>query len=154
LNDEPCDNSETPGPPTDRSWIDEDRGGYFTKLIGPIYVSHEALDPGEPVRFGFRVSQQHCNPRLVCHGGMLASMLDLVLACALLHSPGVKGPLPTISMTLDYLAPAHCGEWIESRVTVLRVGGSVGFAQALLHGPGGIVLRGSGVFKRTRRITT
>jgi uncharacterized protein (TIGR00369 family) len=128
----------------------EERGGYFTRHVGPIYVTHEGLEPGEAVRFGFEVSQQHCNTRLVCHGGMLASVLDLVLACTLRDTSGVSGPLPTISLSLDYLAPAPLGAWIESRASVLRVGASVGFAQALLLGPAGVVLRGSGAFKRSR----
>jgi acyl-coenzyme A thioesterase PaaI-like protein len=89
---------------------------------------------------------------MVCHGGMLATFLDVALACSLRELPGVLGPLPTISMTLDYLEPAPCGTWIESRVTVPKVGGSIGFAQALLMGPSGPVLRGSGVYKRGRHV--
>ncbi|MBN8889728.1 MAG: PaaI family thioesterase, partial [Rhodospirillales bacterium] len=87
-------------PPPGGGWSEEHRGGYFTQLVGPIYICRDGLDAGESVRFGFRVRRDHCNPRMVCHGGMLAAVLDLVLACALRDSPDVTGPLPTISMSL------------------------------------------------------
>lgn len=136
------------GPPAEEMWALIERGGFFTKLVGPIYRSQAELEKYEPVRFGFRVSQQHCNPRMVCHGGMLATFLDVALACTLFELPDVSGPLPTISMTLNYLAPAPCGDWIESRVTVPKLGARLGFAQAMLIGPRGPILRGSGIYNR------
>jgi acyl-coenzyme A thioesterase PaaI-like protein len=137
------------GPPPEGGWSLSDRGGSFIQLVGPVYTTRTGLESGEPARFGFRVGAQHCNVRMVCHGGMLATFLDVALACALRELPDVSGPLPTISMTLDYLDPAPCEAWIESRVTVSKLGGSIGFAQALLMGPHGPVLRGSGVYKRS-----
>jgi uncharacterized protein (TIGR00369 family) len=139
-------------PPADGVWGLTEGGGCFTQLVGPIYTTQAGLEGDEPVRFGFRVRPQHCNPRMVCHGGMLATFLDVALAGTLLKLPGVSSPLLTINMTLDYLAPAPCGDWIESRVTVPKLGASIGFTQTLLVGPRGPVLRGSGVYKRGRHV--
>ncbi|WP_157220701.1 PaaI family thioesterase [Flavisphingomonas formosensis] len=140
------DIGEEPGPPADRIWRDYERGGPFTDFTGPFYTTREALLPGERVRLGFRVGREHCNPRMVCHGGMLATFFDIVLAGGLI-AEGAPSPVITISMTLDYLAPAYFGEWIESRVEVPRLTHRIGFPQAMLVGPQGPVLRGSGVFK-------
>jgi uncharacterized protein (TIGR00369 family) len=140
------------GPPVDGAWRPFETDGSFFKLVGPIYATRVGLEPGEPIRFGFRVGPQHCNIRMVCHGGMLATFLDVALACTFRELPDVTGSLPTISMTIDYLAPAELGTWIESRVTVPKLGRSVGFAQTLLMSPSGPVLRGSGVYKRMSQV--
>ncbi|MGE4430951.1 MAG: PaaI family thioesterase [Sphingobium sp.] len=137
----------TEPPRDDRRWELVSECGPFADLIGPMYASQDMLEPGEGVRFGFRVAPQHCNPRPVCHGGMLASFLDIALARGIRTIWDLPAPLPTITLSLDYLAPATLGEWIDARVSVIRVGGSTCFAQALLHGPSVPVLRGSGVFK-------
>lgn len=135
--------------PVPEGWAEVERGGPFTRLIGPVYVSHKVLETGEPARFGFRVRREHCNPRLVCHGGMLASVLDIVLACSIRETLAGIGSIPTVSMTLDYLAPAPLGDWVESRASVLRLTRGHAFVQALLVGAGGPVLRGSGIYKIT-----
>lgn len=136
-------------PDDDRRWEQVTECGPFTDLVGPLYMTHDRLD-GEGVRFGFRVAPQHCNPRPVCHGGMLATFLDIAMARGIRAIADLPPPMPTIAMALDYLAPAMLGEWIDARVIVTRAGGSLCFAQALLHGPAGPVLRGNGVFKRLR----
>ena len=121
--------------------------GPFATLVAVIYVTRDALEEGEMVRFGFRVLPQHCNPRPVCHGGMMATFLDIALARGIRVARDVAAPLPTISLSLDYLAPAALGDWVEARVTVTRVGRGTCFAQAMLHAGGVPVLRGSGVYK-------
>lgn len=135
-------------PDDGRCWQQVTDCGPFADLAGPIYATLDRLD-GEGVRFGFRVAPKHCNPRPVCHGGMLATFLDIALARGIRMVKDLPAPLPTISMSLDYLAPALLGDWIDARVTVTRIGGTC-FVQALLHGPDRPVLRGSGVYKRLR----
>jgi acyl-coenzyme A thioesterase PaaI-like protein len=145
-------NGNIASPPVDGAWRLFDGGGSFIQLVGPVYATRAGLETCEPIRFGFRVGPQHCNVRMVCHGGMLATFLDVALACTFRELPGVSGSLPTVSMTLDYLAPALLGTWIDSRVTVSKLGRSIGFAHTLLMGPSGPVLRGSGVYKRMSQV--
>jgi acyl-coenzyme A thioesterase PaaI-like protein len=137
-------------PDDGRRWDLVTECGPFADLVGPIFATHDRLEDGEHMRFGFRVEGRHCNPRPVCHGGMLATFLDIALARGIRMVRDIPAPLPTIAMTLDYLAPAVLGEWIDARVTVTRAGGGTCFVQALLHGPSGPVLRGSGVYKRMK----
>jgi acyl-coenzyme A thioesterase PaaI-like protein len=137
-------------PDDDRRWALVTDCGPFADLVGPIFATRDRLDAGEDVRFGFRVAARHCNPRPVCHGGMLATFLDIALARGIRMAKDQPAPLPTITMSLDYLAPALLGEWIDARVTVTRAGGGTCFVQALAHGPSNLVLRGSGVYKRVK----
>jgi uncharacterized protein (TIGR00369 family) len=137
-------------PPDDgRQWEVVGGCGPFAELVGPLFVTKDRLDGGEDVRFGFRVAERHCNPRPICHGGMLATFLDVALARGLRVAAGVGAPLPTISMSLDYLDPASLDEWIDARVSIVRVGRGTCFVQALLHASDKPILRGSGVYKRT-----
>lgn len=139
------------GPPDDgRHWRLVTECGPFADLVGSVFATSDGLDDGEEVRFGFRVASRHCNPRPVCHGGMLATFLDIALARGIRMVKGVPAPLPTVSMSLDYLAPAPLGEWIDARVTITRAGSGTCFVQALLHGSAGPVLRGSGVYRRMK----
>jgi acyl-coenzyme A thioesterase PaaI-like protein len=54
---------------------------------------------------------------------------------------------PTISLNVEYLAAAALGEWIESRVQVLRTTRSLAFVDAMLVGPKGNVAKASAIFK-------
>jgi len=123
--------------------------GPFADLVGPLYMTRDEL-AGESVRFGMRVEERHCNPRPICHGGMLATLLDVALARGIRAISDLPAPLPTISITLDYLFPAARGDWVDARVSITRIGAGTCFAQAMLHVGATPVLRGSGVYKRLR----
>lgn len=138
--------------PAGEPWEPLSNMSSFTLHIGPFFMRHEQLEPGEKVRLGFRVEEHQCNPRRICHGGMLASFLDLCLARGLMAEEGFFGGTPTINMTIDYLAPAPLGAWVESRVMTLRRTAQLGFAQALVLAGDQLLVRGSGTFKRTRRL--
>lgn len=114
-------------------------------------MTRDRLEAGEDVRFGFRVDAHHCNLRPVCHGGMLAAFLDTALARGLRCATGFDPPFPTISLSLDFLAPAALGGWVDARVSVTRVGKSTAFLSAMLYCDGTPVLRGSGVFRHFQK---
>jgi uncharacterized protein (TIGR00369 family) len=120
-------------------------GGGFIAANGPLYLLHE----GAVVKLGFRVEPRHCNPMGMCHGGMLASFADMLLPLSVHRKSSEVGRrfLPTVSLQLDYMAPAQLGDWVEGEAEVLRVTRSMVFAQGLVRSNGAIALRCSGVFK-------
>ncbi|MFA7441355.1 MAG: PaaI family thioesterase [Sphingomonadaceae bacterium] len=138
----------TDGPPPEQQWEPIPDSGEFILANGPFYQTRNNLVPGEPIRFGFRVTRQHCNGMGVCHGGMLATFIDTAMARGLLATGGLSANIPTISMTLDYLAPAALGDWIESRITILRRARTLGFVRATLQNGGGQIMRGNAVFRQ------
>lgn len=135
------------GLPPAGAWAPLEDVGEFITVAGPVYVSTERLDPGEPARYGLRIMRHHCNGLGNCHGGMLATFLDLAMACGLYAAGGIDRNLPTITMTLDYLAPALLGDWIESRVAIVHRTRRMAFVQATLSGRDGPVIRGNAVFR-------
>jgi acyl-coenzyme A thioesterase PaaI-like protein len=55
--------------------------------------------------------------------------------------------LPTVSLQLDFMAPARMGDWVEGEGQVLRVTRSLVFAQGLARSDDRILLRCSGIYK-------
>lgn len=131
--------------PPDESWLPVEKGGAFTAHSGRFWYRPEREDCGA-WRFGFRVEPHHCNLRPTCHGGMLATFADIVMARAVLLM-GVASPLPTVSMTLDYLSAAPLGGWVEARVVVPQVTGKLAFVSALSSCEEVPVIRASAVYR-------
>lgn len=119
-------------------------GGPFMEGNGPLYLLHE----GDVVKFGFRVEQRHVNPMGMLHGGMMASFCDMLMPLSV-HRTSAVGLrfLPTISLQIDYLAPAPLGCWVEGEAELLRATRSLVFAQGLVRADGTPCARASGVFK-------
>lgn len=120
-------------------------GGDFVKANGPLYESFE----GEAYRLGFRVEKRHCNTMGICHGGMMATFCDMLLPITAIRGVASLGDrfLPTVSLDIDYLAPAPLGAWVQGEGQVLRTTRSLVFAQGLVTADGEPVARVSGVFK-------
>ncbi len=123
----------------------ESTGGPFMDTNGPLYLLHQ----GDVVKFGFRVEPRHTNPMGHLHGGMMASFCDMLLPLSAHRKVDTLGDrfLPTISLQIDYLAPAKLDAWVEGEAQVLRVTRSMVFIQGLVTADGVPCARTSGVFK-------
>jgi uncharacterized protein (TIGR00369 family) len=128
-------------------WRALDLNDPFLDRIGPMFIADPfAGDEIEPARFGVRIEPHQCNFAGICHGGLIASVLDIALGrgMAALHD---GAHAPTVTLTVDYLRAAKLGDWLESRVRILRRTRSMIFCDAVLLGPDGAVARGNAVFK-------
>ena len=122
-----------------------DVGGDFIAAIGPLWVLHE----GARVALGVRVEARHTNTLGICHGGMMATFCDMLLPMTIHRKSKEVGLrfLPTISLQVDYLAPAELGAWVEGEADVLRTTRTLVFAQGLVSADGKPCARVSGIFK-------
>ncbi len=131
-------------PPVPEGFSPAAIGGAFLARNGPLY----ARLAGERFQLGLRIEEQHTNPLGICHGGMLATFADMLLPCVILYQPGFERHfLPTISLQVDYLAPAALGSWLQGEGEVLRRTRSMVFAQGLVTADGVPAVRVSGIFK-------
>ncbi|GAB3479990.1 PaaI family thioesterase [Polaromonas eurypsychrophila] len=120
-------------------------GGPFIEVNGPFYARLE----GQQLLLGFRVEERHSNPLQMCHGGMLASFADMLLPCAAMYQTDTdRRFLPTISLQIDYLAPARLGAWVQGQAEILRSTRNMIFIQGLVTADGEPALRISGIFKQ------
>lgn len=120
-------------------------GSGFMEGCGPLY--YRSIAGG--ILMGFKVEARHCNPMGVCHGGMLATFCDMLLAVTS-HAmePTAKNRfLPTISLQMDYLASAPQGAWVQGQAQVLRATRSMLFLQGLVTADHSPIVRASGIFK-------
>lgn len=119
--------------------------GPFIAVNGPLYIFHE----GDVVKLGLRVEKRHVNPMGNLHGGMMASFCDMLFPLSVHRKSAEVGLrfLPTISLQIDYLAPAPLGCWLEGTADLLRATRRLVFVQGLVKADGVTCARASGVFK-------
>lgn len=122
-------------------------GPGFNCYFGPLYG--KVIDG--KLRLGMRIGKRHVNPHDTCHGGILASFADMQLYVSQQQEPDLRYRLmPTINMTLDYIAPVVLGNWLEGHTTLLRATRSTLFQQTLAMVEERPVFRSSCVYRITR----
>ena len=120
-------------------------GGAFATHNGPLFARWHA----GRLQLGFRVAAHHVNPGNACHGGMLGTFADILISSAAQYQSDIPRQfLPTVSLQMDFMAPAPRGSWVQGEADVLKVTKSLIFSQGLVCADGSIVLRASGVFRR------
>jgi acyl-coenzyme A thioesterase 13 len=114
------------------------RTGPFLDLIGPVYT--RAGERG--ILLGLRARSEHCNARGFVHGAVLAALLDVVCGRSCRAYPNML----TVSLTVDYIASAQDGDWLEASATVTRAGRRLAFADGRVEAAGKPVAKASAVF--------
>lgn len=115
----------------------------YEKQAGPFY---RRLGPSGRWQMGFRVTEGKLNAMGVCHGGVLATFAD-VLGSAVKRNLGLVRRSPTITLSLDFAAPAPLGAWVDSEPELVRETGSMLFISAIARADGVICLRASGIYR-------
>jgi uncharacterized protein (TIGR00369 family) len=133
--------TDAPPPPGFRT-IPLDIG--FIGAVGPLCV--RLNDAG--IALGFRVEMRHCNPMQICHGGMMATFIDMLMPFAAIHQGKLGGRfLPTVHLTQDFLAPAPLGSWVEGTGELLRQTKTLVFARCAVTADGKPCASGTGIFR-------
>jgi uncharacterized protein (TIGR00369 family) len=119
-------------------------------------------DPWEPIyarssanglRLGFRAAASHANSRGFVHGGLISALADNAMGLSCGQQLTDISSLVTVSLSLDFVASAQVGQWVEIRPEVIKTGKSLCFARALVTADDVVCARASGVFMAaTRRL--
>ncbi|MFP1644701.1 PaaI family thioesterase [Pontitalea aquivivens] len=113
-------------------------------FCGPFYVCEAEGD--RPARLGFRVQQHHLNGAGVCHGGILSLFADLQ-GYMLPQIERTSGSAPTITISVDFLAPAKLGDWVEGTPECVKATRKMIFFQSVLRVGEDAVARCNGIYK-------
>ena len=114
----------------------------FNGLSGPYWARRSE---GAAV-LGFRVEERHLNPSGVCHGGALAAFADYLAVIARDLAGTGDRSCPTVSLSIDYLAPVPHGAWVELSGRLLRRTKTLLFADGQMIVDGAIMARVDGIF--------
>lgn len=91
------------------------------------------------IRLGFEGRPEFCNPAGFIQGGLLCAMLDDTMGPAVLATSAGRFYTTTISMTVNFLAPARPGPIVaEARVT--QLGKTIAFVEGRLTASDGTLL--------------
>ena len=91
------------------------------------------------IRIGFDGKKEFCNPAGFVQGGILSAMLDDTMGPAVFTMTEGKLYTATISMTVNFLAPAKPGP-ITGEATVTQLGKTVAFVEGKLMAADGTAL--------------
>lgn len=117
----------------------------FGRQIGPLY--RRAV--GDSYTMGFRVEEHHTNGLKNAHGGMLMSFADM--AWGHIVSVETSSYWVTVRLTLDFLASAHLGDWVEGGSEVLSRNDGLYVVRGRIWAGDRTLLTGSGIFKAIQR---
>jgi uncharacterized protein (TIGR00369 family) len=121
----------------EQAWLAE--GFSVLPMHGP-YVSGSVRLFARPedhhLHFRVAVLPEHCNGYATAHGGFLATLADIWLAYNIYHRLPKGARMVTANLTVDYLAPAVPGGWLESQIDRVRLG------SRLCHASGAILAAG------------
>ncbi|KAI1710015.1 thioesterase superfamily domain-containing protein [Ditylenchus destructor] len=101
----------------------------FQKTAGMCRVV--SVDKGR-VQVEFDVSEEHTNPLGTLHGGMTASLVDIVTSTAV-RATGRENVGVTVDLTVSYLAPARIGDTVIVDGSVTKMGRSMAYTRADLR---------------------
>ncbi|MDO8802084.1 PaaI family thioesterase [Phenylobacterium sp.] len=127
----------------------------------PHYRKSPLTDPWEPlysrktdgaVVLGLEVTEAHTNSRGFVHGGLISALADNAMGLSCGHRLGDGARLVTVNLTLDFLASAQVGQWLEFDTIFVKPGGSLCFAQAFVTADGEPCARANAVFKVVRKV--
>ena len=117
--------------------------GPFVDINGPLLARYA----DGKFRIGLRLEERHCNAVGICHGGMHAMFADLQIAIGIFVQANVRAFLPTINLSLDYVAPGQIGDWLEGETEVIRTTRNLAFGSCILSANGTALVRASAVCK-------
>jgi len=86
----------------------------FIDLIGPLLRSTRA---DEKDLYALQTNDTHANPIGMIHGGVIAALLDQVMAISAWNAAG-RQPTVTVQMDTRFLGSARAGDLLESRASV------------------------------------
>ncbi|WP_076863016.1 PaaI family thioesterase [Bradyrhizobium mercantei] len=107
------------------------------KLLGWRLVDARPQDGW--IRMAFDGKQDFCNPAGFIQGGMLSAMLDDTMGPAVFVMTEGRLFTTTISMTVNFLAPAKPGP-ITGEATVTQLGKTIAFVEGRLTAENGTLL--------------
>lgn len=121
----------------------------------PLARKSPLTEPWEPIHsrdteravvLGLYARAAHTNSRGFVHGGLIGALADAAMGYSCARVGAVPG-LVTVSLSVDYLATALEGQWLEFDTVFVKPGRTLCFAQAFVTADGQPCARANAVFR-------
>lgn len=110
---------------------------------GPYWLGPQV----EGVRVvGLRICPHHINYQDAAHGGVISTFADVALSHAVYDAERPRLAPSTVTLTVNYLAGARLGDWLEARARIDRLGGRTAYCSGGIWRGEDQVATMSGVF--------
>jgi uncharacterized protein (TIGR00369 family) len=114
---------------------------------GPYYLGPAV----EGVRvIGLLIVPHHINYAEAAHGGVISTFADVALSHAVYDAERPRLAPSTVTLTVNYLAAARLGDWLEARARIDRLGGRTAYCSGGIWRGAEQVATMSGVFAYRR----
>jgi uncharacterized protein (TIGR00369 family) len=123
------------------------RSSPLTAPWEPIYYKRTA----DAVILGVRLAEPHTNSRGLAHGGFITALADnaMGLSCGMKRDGTTR--LLTAGLSIDFISSARIGQWVAFETDVIKVGGSLCFAQCSVTADGVRCARANGTFSVVKK---
>ncbi|MFL0355301.1 PaaI family thioesterase [Erythrobacter sp. GH1-10] len=125
--------------------------GFSRADFTPGFLDHGGpyfLQPreGGPQVVGLRIMPHHINYRDAAHGGVISTFADVALSHAVYDAERPRLLPSTITLSVNYLAGAKLGDWLEAHVRIDRMGGRTAYTSGEILRDGEAIATMTGVF--------
>ena len=126
-----------------QGFVPHDRKSGLTDPWEPLY----ARTSGDTVVLGLRAGPAHANSRGFVHGGLISALADHAMGLSCARRLGLASGLVTVNLSIDFLASALTGQWLEFDTVFVKPGATLCFAQAFVSADGQPCARANAVFR-------
>lgn len=133
--------SDDQAPPVPGNWVVGELAGTGRWSLGKTWVDSGAA------RLALKVGAEHCNAYGVMHGGAMATFADAQIIAVRTYTGEEANHTPTITLSVDYIAPASEGSWLVAETTFLRATQTMLFTQAVIRIGERVVARSNAIYR-------
>jgi uncharacterized protein (TIGR00369 family) len=124
------------------------RSSSVTDPWQPLFTKTEA----GAVNLALHVRSAHCNGKGLLHGGVISALADNAMGLSVIETLSQQSIKrrrsgSTVSLSLDFLASAHVGQWVVFAPRVLKVGSGIDFVDCLIIADSQTIARGSATYR-------
>ncbi|WP_374569972.1 PaaI family thioesterase [Phenylobacterium sp.] len=126
----------------------------------PHFRRSPVTEPWEPIYsrkaegaviLGLWADRPHANGRGFVHGGLISALADNAMGLSCVERLGDLQSLVTVNLSLDFLASARIGQWLEFDTVFVKPGGTLCFTQAFVTADGEPCAKANAVFRVVRK---
>jgi acyl-coenzyme A thioesterase 13 len=117
-------------------------GQHLNEGFSPVakWLNGRLIDISEDqMTVEYIVRDDMCNPMLILHGGISATMLDDVVG-TLVYALGKEFAYASVNLNCDYLHPAKPGDTLQVVGKVVRAGKTIVHVEGRIIGPDDLVI--------------